>query len=480
MLLRSLRALVLPLLATLYAPAGWADWDALRALQQQGATVSAVAIDLDSATTLQQLNPQTRLSPASLSKLVAARTALETWPADHVFMTRLAAASAPREGVIDGDLMLVGGSDATLDHDQLWVLAAQLRAAGVRRITGGLQVLPGSFGVLPCETTDRCQSLARTASSYESQVSSIGVDYGSWCFDLRAARVGDAATIESCAGVELPIGVEGSVQTVAANQRQGYWAERRTDSTGERLVVGGTIAAGTGPQRIYRSMSDPALGAGMLMRRIATSIGVDIAGPAFVSDVGTPKVVVAEVESLQLRDQVGRLLRYSNNYITDVLTAQSAEERGEPITTLSAAAQAMANRTFAIADGAGPQMHSGSGLTPENRISAQDFVDLLKAEYLNALSFPVFYAGLVVPRHGHSRMLKRNASDAWLDRVAVKTGTLTEPVTVHGLAGYIRKKDGGWIAFACIVNGVQGRKQVQYWQAAQAVRTDVEDLLKRF
>ncbi|MEP7242739.1 MAG: hypothetical protein ABI885_03540, partial [Gammaproteobacteria bacterium] len=71
----------------------------------------------------------------------------------------------------------------------------------------------------------------------------------------------------------------------------------------------------------------------------------------------------------------------------------------------------------------------------------------------------------------------RNGSDAWLDRVALKTGTMEEPHSVCGIAGYLRKSDGGWIAFAVIVNGGPGMKHVPLFRAMAAARTDLESLL---
>jgi D-alanyl-D-alanine carboxypeptidase/D-alanyl-D-alanine-endopeptidase (penicillin-binding protein 4) len=73
----------------------------------------------------------------------------------------------------------------------------------------------------------------------------------------------------------------------------------------------------------------------------------------------------------------------------------------------------------------------------------------------------------------------RLGSDAWLDRVALKTGTLNDPVSVFGIAGYLRKRDGGWIAFAVIVNGGPGRAHIANEAAMRAAQSDLEDILAR-
>jgi D-alanyl-D-alanine carboxypeptidase/D-alanyl-D-alanine-endopeptidase (penicillin-binding protein 4) len=69
----------------------YAEWSALQVLERNGATVTALALDLDNGTVLQQLNPDRRLTPASLTKLVVAAATLNRWSADKVFETRLLA-----------------------------------------------------------------------------------------------------------------------------------------------------------------------------------------------------------------------------------------------------------------------------------------------------------------------------------------------------------------------------------------------------
>jgi D-alanyl-D-alanine carboxypeptidase/D-alanyl-D-alanine-endopeptidase (penicillin-binding protein 4) len=73
----------------------------------------------------------------------------------------------------------------------------------------------------------------------------------------------------------------------------------------------------------------------------------------------------------------------------------------------------------------------------------------------------------------------RLGSDSWLDRVALKTGTLNEPVSVCGIAGYLRKLDGSWVAFAVIVNGGPSRSHIPIEVAMHAAQSDLEEILAR-
>jgi D-alanyl-D-alanine carboxypeptidase/D-alanyl-D-alanine-endopeptidase (penicillin-binding protein 4) len=192
--------------------------------------------------------------------------------------------------------------------------------------------------------------------------------------------------------------------------------------------------------------------------------------------------VLADVEGMPLGEQLGRMLRFSNNYIADVLTLDlAAEASGAAPTQLSQAATVLADFIAKLQTPAGPTalLHSGSGLTPENLLSAHDLVAVLGHAYRETRRFPTFYGGLVVPRDAPFGFL-REGKDAWLDRVALKTGSMDVPHSVLGIAGYLRKRDGGWIAFAAVVNGGTTRAHIPLREALQAARTDVEDLLARY
>jgi D-alanyl-D-alanine carboxypeptidase/D-alanyl-D-alanine-endopeptidase (penicillin-binding protein 4) len=192
--------------------------------------------------------------------------------------------------------------------------------------------------------------------------------------------------------------------------------------------------------------------------------------------------LLAEVQGLVLSEQLGRMLRYSNNYIADVLTLDLAAEAGTSApTSLAGAAGTLSSflATLGPVARAAPLLHSGSGLTPENLLSAHDLVQVLAHAYRETRRFPSYYGGLVVPRDAPFAFL-REGSEAWLDRVALKTGSMDTPHSVLGIAGYLRKRNGGWIAFAAIVNGSDTRAHIPLREALQAARTDVESLLQKY
>ena len=130
-------------------------------------------------------------------------------------------------------------------------------------------------------------------------------------------------------------------------------------------------------------------------------------------------------------------------------------------------------------DADAPRIYSGSGLTPENRLSAAEMVAMLGAQYRDTETFPAFLGGMVVPRQAPYGFLRRGNA-AWLDRVALKTGNMNDPRSVCAVAGYLRRSDGGWMAFAILVNGSERLRRVPMYKAMEAIREDVQDLLARY
>jgi serine-type D-Ala-D-Ala carboxypeptidase/endopeptidase (penicillin-binding protein 4) len=459
--------------------------DSLKALGQlvtSGASVSASVWDLDSGRVVAELRPADRLVPASLSKLVVAAAALDTWAPDKAFITQLLSAALPTAGVLKGDLILRGSGDATLDETTLWNLAAQLRNAGITQVAGNLLVERAPFGELDCSSVDRCRSLQRSSRAYNAAPSAIGVNYGSWCVAIRPTRIGQPALVRTCAAGPMPIPMDGRIVTGSTNSFQ---VDRTTDANGDRLSLSGTIS-GTDERQLHRAMSDPALGAGILLRSVLQQQGTTIQGTV-VTSAALPAAathLLAQVEGLPLQEQIGRMLRYSNNYIADVLTMgialQTAGRAPKQLLDAAAPLGILASQSSIGARTSGmPVMTSGSGITTENRLSANDLVGLLLREYRDSRRFPVFYGSLVVPRDAPFAFLRSGGAN-WLDRVALKTGTLSDPVSVCGIAGYLRKKTGGWMAFAMIVNGSPAMPSVALERALGAARTDLESLLVRY
>jgi serine-type D-Ala-D-Ala carboxypeptidase/endopeptidase (penicillin-binding protein 4) len=97
---------------------------------------AAIAVDLATGETLFTRNGSLPLAPASNEKLPVTFAALTTLGSSYRFETDVLGEGLQNGDVWQGSLVLKGAGDPTLSDAGLRVLAQQVRAAGVRRVTG--------------------------------------------------------------------------------------------------------------------------------------------------------------------------------------------------------------------------------------------------------------------------------------------------------------------------------------------------------
>ncbi|HET6510051.1 MAG TPA: D-alanyl-D-alanine carboxypeptidase/D-alanyl-D-alanine-endopeptidase [Baekduia sp.] len=105
-----------------------------------GSAAGAYVVDLSDGAVLYSSRPTLALAPASNEKLFVTATALLRFGASGTLTTRVqpTPGATVANGVLDGDLYLVGGGDPTLDDAGLGTLADTLAGAGVTKIDGGV------------------------------------------------------------------------------------------------------------------------------------------------------------------------------------------------------------------------------------------------------------------------------------------------------------------------------------------------------
>ena len=104
-----------------------------------GAGTGAIAVDLTTGKVVFAHNAGASFVPASNEKLALTYAALVVLGPTFRMRTELLGEGHLRDDVVwEGDLVLRGYGDPTLDRDGLLALAGDLRESGIRRVTGGL------------------------------------------------------------------------------------------------------------------------------------------------------------------------------------------------------------------------------------------------------------------------------------------------------------------------------------------------------
>lgn len=86
------------------------------------------------------------LPAASITKVATTLAALDRWGAYHRFETLLSTTGTVRDGVLEGDLIVTGGSDPFFVWEEAIAVGNALNRLGIRRVTGDL-VVEGNFAM---------------------------------------------------------------------------------------------------------------------------------------------------------------------------------------------------------------------------------------------------------------------------------------------------------------------------------------------
>ena len=153
----------------------------------RGRSVGIQITDLDSGDVVYAHNADKMLTPASNTKLVTTAAALHILGADYQFGTQVLAHGEVVKGVLKGDLHL------HIDHDFTWSarfyetadvpmrgLIAQIKAAGIRQITGRV-IVSGYvvYGGVPTGTLVTTQHLQRAANAFAGLLRKNKISYHS-------------------------------------------------------------------------------------------------------------------------------------------------------------------------------------------------------------------------------------------------------------------------------------------------------------
>jgi serine-type D-Ala-D-Ala carboxypeptidase/endopeptidase (penicillin-binding protein 4) len=383
-------------------------------------------VDLRSGTVLDQRNATTPMPPASVAKVMTALYALDAPGPDYRFATRLIATGPLNDGIVAGDLVLAGGGDPVLDTDHFADLAAALRAAGVRGVSGGFQVWGGA---LPFQA--RIDANQQEHLGYNPAVSGLNLNFNRVHFEW--ARTGGTYRVSMDARSER-FRPDVSVARMRVVDRQlPVYTYAQTDGLDDWTVA--RAALGDSGSR-WLPVRRPALYAGDVFRTLAAAQGVTLP-PATEVHRLVQGTVLATHQSDSMTDLARDMLLHSTNLTAEALGLSSSIARGVAAPTLAASGRAMSD--WAVqALGVRGDFVDHSGLGDASRVSASEMAMALVEAAPGGRLRPILRN---IPMQDQQGDALANPPGT----IAAKTGTLN---FVSGLAGYLRTNGGADLAFA--------------------------------
>ena len=397
---------------------------------------------------LYQHNHDQLLNPASLTKLATTAAVLAKWGATHKFTTQVYYTGTRSGSRIDGDLLLVGSGDPFIVSETMWTFVSHVKNAGIDTVNGKIRINNKLF-----KSNNR--AYANSNNAYDAPITPFGINFNTVTIRIApATQVGKQAQVQ-----QFPFSLP-SVQIINKGVRTTNKATSvrafRSSKNGKTIIqISGKISKHREPMLIYRSVANPQQVAAEYVQGFLAAWGIKVLNKPVSSAASKPKHFY-NIKGYPLSYIVKGLNTFSNNYIADMLirklgTTQAnrqAQGAGVKIVRDYLRSEVGIKSSFSL--------HNGSGLTLKNRLSAAQITQLLLHVAQQMRLFPDFIAAL--PANGlEGTVLGRMTSHEGMLRV--KTGTLTNPRTVSGLAGYYRSKQHGLVAFTIMSNGIAGHAQ---------------------
>ncbi len=433
----------------------------------RGATVAALVRDLATGRDLIAHAPERRLTPASNTKLYTAAFALDTLgPRTRLQTIVEHTGRLDRDGTLQGDLILRGAGDPTLDRAALADLAGQAACHGLRRVAGRIVADMSAFPAVPFTpgwTTDG-HDLPGAAPPSALSVDGNCVIVHVW----PGSGVGSPCRWELDPGGLLEVTC--TARTAAAGS--ACTIEVARDLGADRLWIAGELPFDHPPLAVRRSVVDPARRTATLFARALAAEGIAVEPAGVVVRGGVVRSAVparrlARQASPDIAELIRRMNKPSDNFIAEHLFHLAGEaavelaparprtpdlpgtaKRGE-----SRAARAL--RAYLARTGVAPaddlRLEDGSGLSRYNLVSPAATVRLLEVMRRHA-AWTAFAASLPVAAVDGS-LAERMRGTRAAGLLTGKTGTLTG---VSALAGYLGPPDEPRLAYAVMVNGFVG------------------------
>lgn len=402
--------------------------------------VGFAVIDMRTGETLEARNGADGFPPASVTKTITALYALDALGPTYRFQTRLVATGPVDGGIVQGDLVLVGGGDPVLDTDALADMAAQLKAAGVRGATGGLKVFGGA---LPFERfIDPGQP---DQVGYNPAVSGLNLNFNRVHFQWVRASGGYTVTMDARSAQHRP---EVRVARMMIEDRA---APLYTYSDGGDHDQWTVARAGLGKSGArWLPVRHPDGYAGEVFASLAQAQGIALDRVGTQSDAPSGETLVSH-HSAPLPEILKGMLKYSNNLTAELVGMTATVARAGSAASLAASAREMTAwaRADLGMDGANLVDHSGLGVA--SRVSAQAMARMLVASSRRAALRPML-----------KPFRMRRADGSWDDdhpiAVEAKTGTLH---FVSALAGYATGPSARPLAFAIFTHDADSRVGIE-------------------
>jgi D-alanyl-D-alanine carboxypeptidase/D-alanyl-D-alanine-endopeptidase (penicillin-binding protein 4) len=401
--------------------------------------LSFVVADADTGEILESHNPLRSLPPASVMKAIAGFYALEMLGPEFIFETKLIATGQITDGVLDGDLILIGGGDPTLDTDDLYDLCRMLQDKKIKALTGKFAVYSNDWPSFDSIDADQPSHLG-----YNPSLSGLNLNLNRVFFEWKLnegkydlfleARGLKARPTVDCVDVRISNTISSVFEYKKLSDKEA-WSVARS-------------ALGKEGGR-WLPVRNPELYSGQVFQKLALDLGINLPSPNIIFNKPSGYILASHKSEI-LSEMTKSMLKYSTN-ITAELLGITASKKSNLVTSLASSSHMMGrwlDKKYGLSD---ISLVDHSGLNDQSTISSNSMVKVLLDKKMQTQVKPLLKK---IPY----RQKKGQPIFGGETKIVGKTGTLH---FVSGLAGYIDNSKGRNLAFAIFVSDMRKRRNLE-------------------
>jgi len=393
-------------------------------------------------------NHQRPFIPASLTKILTAAMSLEKYPPGHKFFTQLFSVALQEGKSLKGDIYFKGGGDPSFVSESMWRLVNEFYRTNIKTIEGDIVVDASRFDN---KGFDSGRDPSRVDRAYDAPVGAMSFNWNSINIYIRpGSKPGGSAQVFADPSNNYITLINKVVTGKKGSHKRLKVSRKNKGAQSEILIVNGTIPQGGKEVVIYKGILQPDIWSGYHLRAFLQRRGITVTGIIRTGATPPQARLLAQTESKPISQIVFDMMKFSNNYVAEMLTKNlAAEQIGEPGTMangLKVLSNYLVEKGFKAKN---MRLTSPSGLSRKNRLTPAQLHRVLEDLYKNFTLFSEFISSL--PISGIDGTLKSRMKEApvkgW---VRAKTGMLKG---VSGLAGYAGCSNGGRVTFVFLFNG---------------------------
>lgn len=395
------------------------------------------------------------VNPASIAKLATTFAALDLLGPAFTWATPVHVEGSVREGTLNGNLYIKGEGDPKLVTERLWLLLRRVQGLGIRSIAGDIVLDRSAFETV---APDPAAFDGEPLRPYNAAPDALLLNFKAVVMTFTPQGGHAQVHLEPpLAGVQRPASVP-----LTGGECNDWRGGLKADfSDPARLRFAGGYPAACGERVWPLAYADPRSYAARAIAGLWQQMGGSLAGQVREGRLPAGLPAAFELRSPPLAEIVRDINKFSNNVMAQQLFLTLSLQQ-EGLGTVESSREIMRQWWRERVDGGdAPAFGNGSGLSRDERMTAQQLARLLQTAWASPL-MPELVSSL--PISGVDGTLRRTRGKS-VGQAHLKTGSLRD---VAGVAGYVQGASGKRYVLVAIANHAQ----------AAAARPAIEALIE--